>query len=103
MPVVANSQPEKPLPAGNLDFNVMRARVAEGIAERLAGDAVNMIPHDRVQLDEIRDGKNPLTRAAGVRAAFSRGINLSILGMLTTVRIAVYSTSVEFYFGVMCC
>ena len=38
------------VPVGNFRFDMVRPRVAESIAQRLAGDAVNLVPHDRMQI-----------------------------------------------------
>jgi len=47
-PIVPDAQAESPFFVGNLRFNMMSLSVAEGIAQRLAGDPVDLVSDDRV-------------------------------------------------------
>src|SRR5580700_9868045 len=48
--IVPNSHPQHPFPIGDLRFDAVSPGMAEGIAQRLAHDAVNLVAHDRMQL-----------------------------------------------------
>src|SRR6185369_9193257 len=48
--VIANRQVEMPLVVSNLHGDPPRLRVPEGVAQRLARDAVGLVAEDRVQI-----------------------------------------------------
>ena len=47
--VVAHPHSKLPLVVADLHFDLLRSRVAEGVAQRLAGDAEDLVAHDRMQ------------------------------------------------------
>ena len=48
--IIPDSQPERPWSIADFSFNMAGMGVLEGIAQRLASDAVKLVPYDRVQV-----------------------------------------------------
>ena len=48
--IIPNAQPEHSFSVADFGFNMARMRVLECIAQRLARDAVKLVPYDRVQV-----------------------------------------------------
>jgi hypothetical protein len=48
--IIPDSQPKQTFSVRNLSFDIVSVRVMERISECLAGDAVNLVPNDRVQM-----------------------------------------------------
>ena len=75
--IIPNSQPEHPFSVVDFSFNMAGMGVLERIAQRLAGDAVKLVPYDRVQVPWRTFHHQPNSAVSSVESSFPTAFTAS--------------------------